>query len=470
MVRPVMSNEFSSQPTLRDLFRNGNFVKFWTGQLISYLGDRIDQMAMIAVVSAGVSRSVGADHANMITFWGTLPYVLVSLFAGPIVDRFDRRKLMIVLDIFRALVVITLPFAISPEHDARVIYALVFLIGCATAIFAPAKSAFLPEIVPSHHLLRANSITSTMGTLTTLFGTIIGGALVSILARLNAIAHETMPVLNVVRLPLGLAVAFAIDAATYVVSALLLWLVVVESGQRSHVAERLQEVEKEGGFFLRLRDGFAFLLKHRIPALAAFTVSWFFFLGGAYFTLTTKLVYLRLVEGTEQPTLKLGYAYGILGLGLALGGIIAGRIANTIPLRYFISLCFISAGLFIQCNALPLPPKFLYLVNFAIGLTAGGVVVTMETVMQKAVHDAMRGRVFALNNLLLNTLLLGSLLAGAHFLGENGTIAARFGSIDVRIAIWARIICVLSLIAAGVAFVGFQSNVTIARLRADEHN
>lgn len=462
-----MHDASSSQPTLAQLFRNRNFTKFWVGQLISYLGDRIDQMAMIGVVSAGVSQAIAADRANMITFWATLPYVFFSLVAGPIVDRFDRRRLMIALDFFRAIIVVAIPFTISPEHDVRVIYALVLLIGCATAIFAPAKSAFLPEIVPEEHLLRANSVTATMGTLTTLIGTVIGGALVTALARLNDVAHQNIPALNLIKLPLGLATAFVIDSATYVVSAVLLWLIFVEAREKTRISRREQDVATEGTFIRRIFDGLVFLSKHRVPAIAAFMVSWFFFIGGAYFTLTTKIVYLRLVQDEAEAPLRLGYAYGLLGLGLAIGGIITGRIAYRRELRRFVPSCFVAASVLMLANVLPFPAGFHYFVNLAIGLVAGGVVVSMETVMQRAVPDRMRGRVFAFNNLLLNTLLLGSLLAGARILRGSDT-SGLLGSIEGRLLLWTAITSVLAFVGAVIAAVGLPRKLVIAEVHAEE--
>jgi MFS family permease len=467
MLRLAMHGDSSRQPTLADLFRNRNFVKFWVGQLISYLGDRIDQMSMIAVVSAGVAKEIAADRANMITFWATLPYVFMSIVAGAIVDRFDRRRLMITLDIFRAVIVVALPFTISPAHDVRVIYALVLLIGCATAIFAPAKSAFIPEIVPDELLLRANSVTATMGTLATLIGTVIGGVLVTLLARLNTVATESVALLKVLRLPPGLAVAFLINGATYTVSAVLLWLIIVQARHRSRSAARNRQVTGEGGLSRQVLDGLVFLKRNRVPAVAAFVVSWFYFIGGAYFTLVTKLIYLRLVRVREEATLYLGYGYGMLGLGLALGGIIAGRVTARSRLAPFVGGCFALAALLVLANLLPLPPAFLYLINALVGFVGGGVVVVLETVLLKSVPDGMRGRVFAFNNLLLNALLLGSLLAGAKFLSENSDAARWLASIDTRLTVWTLVTSALAVVGAVVSAVGFPKKLSLADIHTE---
>jgi len=121
----------------------------------------------------------------------------------------------------------------------------------------------------------------------------------------------------------------------------------------------------------------------------------------------------------------------------------------------------------ILANLLPVPAQFHYLVNLAIGLVAGGVVVSMETVMQRAVPDSMRGRVFAFNNLLLNTLLLGSLLAGARILRASAGTGA-LGSIDGRLLLWTICTAVLAFVGAGIALIGLPRGLAIADVHASE--
>ncbi|GIX45189.1 MAG: MFS transporter [Candidatus Sumerlaea sp.] len=416
-----MEHATTGQPSLAELFRNRNFSKFWIGQLISYLGDRIDQMAMIGVLSVGVSKEIASDRANLITFWATLAYVVFGPFAGPIIDRFDRRRLMILMDILRAGVVLALPFCISPSHHPGVIYAIVFLIGLATSVFAPAKSAFIPEIVPQEHLLRANSVTSTMGTLTVLFGTVIGGALVSALNQPNWFVDQLGWLFPREKMPPGLGFAFLIDALTYLVSALLLFWIVVPRAVAGYEEERRRRVRAEGSFWGQLQDGIRYLTHHRLPATAALIQSWFFFVGGAYFTIVTKLVYLRLSPSNEQATEYLGYAYGALGVGLVCGGLLTGIYGGRLSLRWLVTGCFAVASFTVATLTLPLPPWSLYLVNLVVGYVGGGVAVCMDTLLQRVVPDEYRGRVFALTNLLLNSLLLISIWLGANYLGSTPT-------------------------------------------------
>lgn len=406
---------------LRHIFRNANFVKFWVGQIVSYLGDRIDQVAMIAVVSAGATASVGADHANMITFWATLPYVLLSPFAGALIDRFNRRKLMIWMDIFRASVVLVVPFVISPQTNPSAVYVVVALIGAATCVFAPAKSAFVPEILPPEQLLRANSVTSTMSTLTVLAGTVIGGKLISYLQTPgNPVVESVKGFYSFAKLPPGLAVTLTIDSMSYLFSALMLVWIRIPRVEKVLLQARQRELERGGGFFANMRDGFRFLVGQRIPAMCVILDSWFFLVGGILFTLMTKIIFLRAegVLGENDPRITEYWAYGCasLGLGLAAGGLLTGRFGSRIPLHGLLALCYASAGGFILGLILPLSLKATYINLACIGFSAGAVVVVIETALQKGTPDQMRGRIFSLNNFLLNATLLVSILAGTLLL------------------------------------------------------
>jgi len=251
------------------------------------------------------------------------------------------------------------------------------------------------------------------------------------------------------------------------VSAVLLWLIIVQAHHRTHSATRSQEVRREGGFCRQVLDGLVFLRRNRVPAVAAFVMSWFYFIGGAYFTLITKLVYLRLVRVREEATLYLGYGYGMLGLGLALGGIIAGRVTARSRLAPFVGGCFALAAVLVLANLLPLPPAFLYLINALVGFVGGGVVVVLQTVLLKSVPDGMRGRVFSFNNLLLNALLLGSLLAGAKFLSENGDAASWLASIDTRLTVWTLATSALAVVGAVVAAAGFPKKLSLADIHTE---
>jgi MFS family permease len=444
------------RPSLREVFANRNFAKFWLGQIVSYLGDRIDQMAMIAVVSAGATAARGADHAILVTFWATLPYVMLSPFAGPLIDRFDRRRLMVLMDLLRAGVVLAVPFLLHPQAHPWAVYAVVGMIGAATCVFAPAKSAFIPEIVPRDHLLRANSVTSTMGTLTVLVGTVVGGKLVVAMSEPNWLVDRLSPLLSRASLPPGLALTLAIDCATYLFSALMLLWIRMPAVERLIVRSRREGFRKEGGFLDNVRDGFLFLRHTRLPAMCVALDSWFFLVGGILFSAVTKLVYLRLTPDNPAAAPQyLGYAYGALGAGLAAGGVATGRLAARVQLGGLLAACFAAAAAMMLVLALPLPPAGLYAPLFLVGLVSGGVAVCIDTALQKSVPDEIRGRVFSLNSLLLNATLLVSVGCGSLML--------RDGALPVG---WVLAACAVLAGAGGaLALAGIPRGTTIEGIR-----
>jgi MFS family permease len=173
-----------------------------------------------------------------------------------------------------------------------------------------------------------------------------------------------------------------------------------------------------------VKDGFLFLGRERIPRISVILDSWFFLVGGILFTVISYIVYERLVPGgagNEQGggVQYLGFAYGSLGLGLATGGLLTGKYGGRIELRWLIPACFAGAAAFTLMLMFQRNEAGIYFSLAGLGYSAGGVVVCIETTLQRAVPDEIRGRVFALNSLLLNSVLLVSIFAGATLLKSD---------------------------------------------------
>ena len=87
--------------TYWQLLKNLNFFKYWIGQLISYFGDRIDQMALYGLVGAAGAKA-GAEQ-SLITFYALLPALLIGPWMGFVIDRVNRKWLLIVTDLYRVM-------------------------------------------------------------------------------------------------------------------------------------------------------------------------------------------------------------------------------------------------------------------------------------------------------------------------------------------------------------------------------
>jgi len=186
------------------LATNGAFSAMWLGQVISSLGDRVHQVALVFLVARATNSSplaLGLVFAAM-----TVPGLVVGPFAGALVDRWDRKRVMVGSDLARAAIVCLIPAA-SALHVVLVV-ALVFVLAAVSSFFRPARAAALPRVVPDEDLLTANSAMWVADTASDLVGYALGGLFVAFLGS-------------------SLVMAFWLDGASYLASAALVAAVVI---------------------------------------------------------------------------------------------------------------------------------------------------------------------------------------------------------------------------------------------------
>ena len=202
--RPVVAR-VRQHPYVR-LALNGSFSAMWAGQLISMFGDRLNQLALVAVVLVTTGSALASGLAF---FVATLPNLLLSPIAGTLVDRWDHKETMVVSDLLRAALVLLVP--VAAEVDIVLVYPLIFTITTVSVFFRPARVAILPRIVPEEDLLSANSAMWVGETIADVVGYPLAAIFVTMLGTL---------------VPL----AFWVDAATYLASAALLSTIVYTRG------------------------------------------------------------------------------------------------------------------------------------------------------------------------------------------------------------------------------------------------
>lgn len=176
------------------LLGNRNYAFLWWGQLISELGNRFHWVAISLWIYSETRSASAVSFAISSMFAGSL---LVGLWAGAIVDYFDRKRIMVISDLARAALVTLIPYLMTV--NIWLVYLDLMLISVATAFFRPAIFSLIPQVVRRSDLLAANSFFSAMDTGTE----IVGPALAGIIAA-----------------GFGYAPLLYVDAATYLVSAI----------------------------------------------------------------------------------------------------------------------------------------------------------------------------------------------------------------------------------------------------------
>lgn len=334
------------------LFRNPRFLKLWVGQGISFVGDAVSAVALVILV-ARITDSASAVGGILVA--RLLP-TLASPLVGVLADRLDRRAILVLSDLSRAILVFGLVFV----RDVTILYLLAFLFGIARTFFNPTVRAAFPGVVGDGDLTRANALISGTFSVSLAVGPALGGLLVA---------------------TVGVNAAFVLDAATYLVSAALL----------SRIPLSVPERSEEAGFVRELKSGLSYLGGACVPLAIVI---------GAFLTILTANATVPAEIFLAKETFDAGNAgYGLLvslwGGGMVLGSAVmavAGNRVSLIPL-YFL-------GIFATALALAgtgLAPSFaLALSLLAVAGVANGIDnVATDTILQEQVPDALLGRVFS---------------------------------------------------------------------------
>ena len=298
VARPEVAARIRRHPYVR-LALNGSFSALWVGQLISLFGDRIHQFALAALVLATTGSTVAA---GLSFFFAALPNLFLSPLAGTFVDRWDRKEVLIVSDILRAAVVLLIPVAVIV--NVLLVYPMIFVVTSISLFFRPARVAILPQLVEDDELVTANSAPWVGETIADVLSFPIAGIFVVLLA-------EALPL------------AFWLDAATYLASAVLLGTIVVRPAAARDLATEVSAsdpAQLTTGFVAELRAGWHFLrgdktlLANTIQAAIAQVAV------GILLAITSIWAY-QVFSGA-----KVGWegAWGLVEAGSAAGNIIGG--------------------------------------------------------------------------------------------------------------------------------------------------
>ena len=383
-------------PAPRPLLLQREFAALWWGQLISLWGDRLNYLALNGLVQQHTRDYHDPGQSSlMLSLHGTvsvLPVLLFAPFAGPWVDRWNLRQVLIVSDLARALLVLAIPVVYSATHLAAPVWSLVFLLFTCNVFFLPAKSAMTPEIVPPEQLLTANTLLAIAGIVGTVGGFAMGGWVVD---------HWGWPV------------ALTLDAITYGVSVLSLALIRYKGRPR----------EESGAVTVRsywreIAEGFAVVKRSRAVGLALVALSavW---LGGGFIQVAgiQHIQRAASIPGAERIA-GLG---GALGLGAALATWWVNTRGRKLPRAALLGVGMLLAGVWLVCLAVSRRYAVFVIASFLIGASIAPAFVLTETLFQEGTELKQRGRVFSLRDFGMRLLLLLSMMFATLLTPRIGT-------------------------------------------------
>lgn len=374
---------------LRD---NRDFRLLYIGALISLGGDWFLTVALLDLV---LQLTASATLASLMLLCQTLPIFFFTPIAGHVIDRLDRRKLMILVDVIRTGACL-LPLAARTPALLPFAYAGVVIISIGSAYFEPASQAALPNIVRSEELGPANVLMgSTWGTMLAA-GAAIGG---------------------LVTAKFGRDVSFIVDAASFLISALVLWRM------RTPFSEVREEHHEQPPLLESIRETFRYARAHP-RVLALLTTK-----GG--YGIAAGVIAMLSVFGRQvfhAGALGIGLLFAARGLGALIGPFLVRAIAHSDEQQYrsIVWAVLLFGGGY---TALALSPALAFgLVAILCAHLGGGAAWQVSTYgLQRETPDQIRGRVFAADyGFLTLTMSLSSIV--------TGVAADRFGPVRATIA------------------------------------
>lgn len=320
-----------------------------------------------------------------------LPTLVFGTLAGVYVDRIDRKKVILVSDLLRGLIVLGFLFVRSPDL-VPAIYAIAFAQASVVTLDNPARSAYLPAVVGTEALLAANSVSQTSRIVFNLLGTGAAGVLAAV--------SDT------------LAPAFMIDAATFFVSFALISRVQTSGGIEPH--------EDEPRVWSQMKDGFRVMVSSR-PLRAVLISLSITMLGlGAVNVLFVPF----LIEDLAVSEAFLGVGEASQVTGLIVSGTLVAILAVKLRPSNLVSLGLIGVGTFVAAISAAGAVWHVMLMLVFVGLSVGPVQAGANTLSQTLIEDSMRGRVGGA----LNTLISA---ANVTSMGLAGVAAAAIGTRSV---------------------------------------
>lgn len=360
-----------------------NITRFLTAQTISLFGSSLVQYAIIWHITLSTSSG---KMLTISTLCGFLPQIFISLFAGMWIDRYDRKKMIMLADglIAAATLLLAISF-LSGNNNMWLLFAVLMIRSGGTGIQTPAVNALIPQIVPQEHLMKIGGIHSTLSSMMMFLSPAISGAILSI-APIGAVL-----LVDVVTAVIGITITMGVKIAV--------------SAKTGDPAPHGMGQIKEGLAYLKENPLIKNLLLFQIVIL--FLISPSAFLTPLMVSRTFGAEVWRLTA--SEMTYSLGMVLG--GLFITLWGGFQKRTHTTLFAGSFYGLVMIGLGL--------APMFIIYLIlNTLIGMTSPCYNTPITVSIQENVPPAMQGRIFSL----LQIASSGALPMGMVFFGPLADI------------------------------------------------
>jgi dTMP kinase len=428
------------------------FRRLWIATSLSSLGDWLSLVALSTLALNLAGRGAAAQSAAVGGVWLTslLPALLLGPLAGAVADRLDRRLNMIVGDVLRAALYLSLVLNLSLgfANELTWMYTVQFLASCASLFWTPAKDASVPNLVPPDKLEQANQY-SLLGT----FGPApIAGLFFGLLALVSRSLGSVSPYFSTNQGQTKLALYF--NAATFVVSAITIYIL------REIPKRQVSEHISAPSVAKTIWEGWKFIGRTKVVRGIVIGMIGAFSAGGVVVGLGPSYIKNTLGGGSAGWGITFAAVFG----GLAAGMFLGLRIMRGFSRRRLFGLSIVGAG--VPLVLIGLIPSLVVAVLLVIllGAFAGIAYVTGYTIVGSEVDDDTRGRTFAflqsgIRVILFAVIAITPFIAGgftALVHGATGSSTLHIGRVDYNAIGYNFVLILAALVAVWLGVVSYR--------------
>ncbi len=409
----------TAAPPLRPLLLQRNFASLWWGQMISILGERLTYLALVGLLSEHTQQFRGDRSSLLLSLLANVmlaPVLLFSPFTGAWLDRWNLRRVLVISDFMRSLLVMLIPVTYALTAHTGPMFALVFAMFTCNVLFLPAKSAITPELVAPSQLLAANALLAAAGIIATAIGALAGGWIVD---------HW------------GWSAALYINGVTYLVSVAALIVIRYRAPARAeHAAATTLR-----GYLKEVGEGWSIVRHNPVVGLAliALAAVW---IGGGFLHVAGNQHIQRAASAPGME--RVGVLMCMVGLGSGLGTWWVNSRSKGVPRSILLGGGLVLVGVALVAFAVSTRFAVFAASAFVIGIAAAPAFTLCETLLQQGTEPRLRGRVFSARDFLMRLVFLMGVTAAGAIARSFGiqaallTCAGTVAGVGVLALVWGR--------------------------------
>jgi MFS family permease len=403
---------------VREVFATPNFVRLYGTRLLSATADGIFQAGLASFVFFSPEKATTPGKTAAAFAALLLPYSILGPFVGVFLDRWRRQRVLVVGNIVKVVLVLVVAALVLADSAGAVFFAIVVCAFGVNRLFLAALSAALPRLIDDDHLVTANALSTTSGSVATIVGVGIGGA---IRVGAGSTPSADAAIVALAALVYGMSATVAAMMGRDLLGPDLATSSDVDRRAQSS-SPRVSPWRAATTIVSELVAATRYVASRGRAARALAAISAHRFLFGVA-SLTIVLLDRNYFASPANPNggiFGLGAAIGAVGVGIVLAAVITPPATDRVGTTAWITVMLLLAGVAIAAGGLPFRQVPLIVGAFALGLSAQSVKICVDTTVQEEINDRYRGRLFAVYDMLFNVTYVGAAAAAATLLPASG--------------------------------------------------